>query len=213
MAGDLIEEFLAELDRSLHGPRGARKSLLEEAKDGLLDATDAYRHLGVHPADAVRRALADFGTIAEVTPAFQAELDDARRQRAATTILLVLPGLITVWSLAWRANPGRLPPSTTVSAFTVMLGIVAVITTLSALVVLLLTRRDIWHDPPPWTRHVIRFGIRAGMIAFGFSAAALAATAPASVRWHPFVSTCLFAVAMLVPLKAEFHRETTEPRD
>lgn len=67
----MIETFIAELDRSLHGPRRVKTRLLEEARSGLLDAIDSYRATGSDPVDAARQALVEFGGVVDVAPAFR----------------------------------------------------------------------------------------------------------------------------------------------
>nr|WP_143268036.1 hypothetical protein [Amycolatopsis alba] len=42
-----IEDCIGDLDRRLSGSPGAKADLLTEARDGLIDAADAYRAGGV----------------------------------------------------------------------------------------------------------------------------------------------------------------------
>lgn len=69
-----IEDYISELDRRLSGSAGAKADLLTEARDGLIDAAEAYREGGSDEQDAERRAVADFGPVAVIAGAYQQEL-------------------------------------------------------------------------------------------------------------------------------------------
>jgi hypothetical protein len=93
----LIEAYVAELGGALRGPRGAKADMLAEARDGLLDATEAYRDSGFDEDGAQRRAIADFGPIPEVAPDFQVELGLSQGRRTGILITLVLAVQPVVW--------------------------------------------------------------------------------------------------------------------
>jgi hypothetical protein len=96
-AVSMIEAYVAELDHALRGPRRVKADMLAEARDGLLDATEAYRDSGLDEDGAQRRAIADFGRIPEVAPDFQAELGLSQGRRTAVLISLVLLVQPVVW--------------------------------------------------------------------------------------------------------------------
>jgi hypothetical protein len=103
-----IDRYLAGLAAALHGPRRVKADLLAEARDSLRDAADAYQQKGMTAAAAQRHAVAEFGDLAEIAPAYQAELAVAQGRRTA---LLIAVGLVSVYvgtSLAWSGYGGWL---------------------------------------------------------------------------------------------------------
>ncbi|WP_181774259.1 permease prefix domain 1-containing protein [Amycolatopsis pittospori] len=101
-----IETYIAELDRRLSGSAGAKADLLTEARDGLHDAADAYREGGVDEAEAERRAVADFGPVDVIAPAYQAELGLRRDIRVLWELIVGVPLLILSWDLARTLSLG-----------------------------------------------------------------------------------------------------------
>ncbi|HEX6497787.1 MAG TPA: permease prefix domain 1-containing protein [Micromonosporaceae bacterium] len=96
-----IERYVAGLGVRLRGPRRFRTDLLDEARDSLLDAAEAYVDAGLPPIEAARRAIADFGTYADVLPSYQEELAVAQGRRTALLITLALPLLYLLAPLMW----------------------------------------------------------------------------------------------------------------
>ncbi|GAB3946135.1 hypothetical protein GCM10027614_39150 [Micromonospora vulcania] len=70
----LVEDHLRELAARLQGPTRLKSDLLTEARHGLLDTVEAYRERGVPATEAQRRAVAEFGSLAQLLPSWQAEL-------------------------------------------------------------------------------------------------------------------------------------------
>jgi hypothetical protein len=101
-SSEQIDAYIADLDSALRGPRRARADLLAEARDGLADAAEAYVSAGLRPAEAARRALAEFGGVAEVAPAYQEELAAAQGRRTALGILIVHLAVAVEGNLSWR---------------------------------------------------------------------------------------------------------------
>ncbi|UUV35193.1 permease prefix domain 1-containing protein [Amycolatopsis roodepoortensis] len=95
-----IEAYIGELDAQLSGPRSAKADLLTEARDGLVDAADAYRAGGVDEAEAERRAVADFGPADLIARDYQAELGLRRDIRVLWELIAGVPLLILAWDLA-----------------------------------------------------------------------------------------------------------------
>lgn len=100
-----VTDYIDDLDRALRGPARAKRRLLGEATAGIEDAADAYETAGLEPARAADRALADFGTVAQVGAAFQEELDVAAARRTATVHMISAPLLVGVWKTIWHLNP------------------------------------------------------------------------------------------------------------
>lgn len=96
-----IDEYVAELGRALRGPRRTRADLVTEAADSLTDAADAYEAAGLNRSAAECRAVADFGTVAEIAPAYQVELTVAQSRRASRILLAVMAIQPLVWQSWW----------------------------------------------------------------------------------------------------------------
>jgi hypothetical protein len=71
--------------------------VLAEVRDGLHDAAEAH---GGHP-DAAERAVAEFGSVAELAPLHQAELTAAQVRRTALVVTVLFPALVLGWDLLW----------------------------------------------------------------------------------------------------------------
>ena len=56
-----IERYLDDLLRELRGDPAVVRRMLRESEQHLYDAADRYARAGLEPADAARRAVADFG--------------------------------------------------------------------------------------------------------------------------------------------------------
>ncbi len=101
-----IEAYVSQLDRSLAGGRrGAKADLLAEARDSLIDAAEAYEASGLPGPEAERRAVNEFGSIAEIAPAYQAEIGLAQGRRTAVLTLAVFLAQPPVWDL-WSLIEG-----------------------------------------------------------------------------------------------------------
>ncbi|GIG89394.1 permease prefix domain 1-containing protein [Plantactinospora endophytica] len=106
-----IDGYVAELDRALRGPRRVKAGLLREARDSLVDATEAYAESGLTSEEAGRRAVDEFGEVSRIAPGYQAELALAQGRRTALLAFAILIAQPPVWRLvAWRLDePDRLP--------------------------------------------------------------------------------------------------------
>ena len=99
----MIDTYIDELRRGLRGPRRVKADLLAEARDALLDTAEAYEHGGLPRRVAEIRAVREFGTVAEIGPAYQAELAFAQGRRTALCLFFVLIGQAAAWQTAWPA--------------------------------------------------------------------------------------------------------------
>ncbi|GAB2573281.1 hypothetical protein GCM10027168_02790 [Streptomyces capparidis] len=104
---DPIAEHVAALDAALHGPERVKARMLAEVRDGLADAAADLAHEGDPGDGAARRAVRDFGTVAEVAPSFQQELTIAQARRTARAVALTVPFLIACWYLVGAAHHSR----------------------------------------------------------------------------------------------------------
>jgi hypothetical protein len=100
-----IEAYVAELGRALRGPRGLKADLLAEARDGLVDAAEAHQESGLDADDAQRLAISDFGTVAEVSGDYQAELGLSQGRRTGVLICLAMVAQPVAWDV-WRLFSG-----------------------------------------------------------------------------------------------------------
>ncbi|GAA1300576.1 hypothetical protein Psi02_27360 [Planotetraspora silvatica] len=100
-----IDDYVAGLRRLLHGPVRARRDLLAEARDGLVDAAEAYEAEGHVRAEAERLAIADFGPVTDIAPGFQEELAVGQGRRTAALLFVSVPVTALMWSLVWEFFP------------------------------------------------------------------------------------------------------------
>ncbi|MGW3608330.1 permease prefix domain 1-containing protein [Micromonospora sp. NPDC005163] len=110
----LVEEHLRELAARLQGPARLKSDLLTEARHGLLDAVEAYREDGVPPTEAQRRAVAEFGSPAQLLPSWQAELAVGALRGLSLRMLTVAGVSVVAGDLTWRGaswSDGPHPPA------------------------------------------------------------------------------------------------------
>jgi hypothetical protein len=100
-ATGLIDEYIGGLSARLVGPCRAKRDLLREARDGIVDAADAYADAGLDPAEAAGRAVADFGGYRQVVRPFQTELAVAQGRRTALTVAVAMPAVLLASRLTW----------------------------------------------------------------------------------------------------------------
>ncbi|MDZ5441911.1 permease prefix domain 1-containing protein [Micromonospora sp. 4G57] len=105
--GVLVEERLRELAGRLRGPARLKTDLLTEARHALLDAAEAYRADGLPAAEAERRAVAEFGSPAQLAPGYQAELAAGALRGLAVRALAVAVALMVGGDLTWRGAHWR----------------------------------------------------------------------------------------------------------
>jgi hypothetical protein len=171
MIADPVAAHIAELGRELRGPARARQSMLAEARDGLLDAADAYRECGLEPRAAATRAVGDFGSVREIAPLFQDELTVRQGRWLAVQLALVFPGMVLAWDVLWSSGvrwPGPVSPFVSVLARgqDVLCGVVAA----ALLVLLALTFRRA-ASPRALTRAIAIIGVVGGSTAGGMAVA------------------------------------------
>ncbi|MCO1595190.1 permease prefix domain 1-containing protein [Micromonospora sp. RHAY321] len=110
----LVEEHLRELATRLQGPARLKSDLLTEARHGLLDAVEAYREDGVPATEAQRRAVAEFGSPAQLVPSWQAELAVGALRGLSLRMLAIAGVLVVAGDLTWHGaswSDGPQPPA------------------------------------------------------------------------------------------------------
>jgi hypothetical protein len=103
-----VDDYLTGLSRALPGPRRRKADLLAEARDHLVDATEAFEADGLDRNTAEREAVADFGALDEVVPGYRAELAVSQSRRTAMMLFLVLILQPIVWQegvWSWNQDP------------------------------------------------------------------------------------------------------------
>ncbi len=93
----LIEAYVTELDGALRGPRGLKADMVAEARDGLLDASEAYERTGLDADGAQQQAIADFGPVDSIAPDYQVELGLSQGRRTALLICVSLTAQPLIW--------------------------------------------------------------------------------------------------------------------
>ncbi|WP_238161069.1 permease prefix domain 1-containing protein [Kribbella antibiotica] len=93
-----VDEYLAGLRKALPGPRRKRADLLAEARDHLVDATEAFEADGLTRTAAERAAVADFGRLSDVVPAYREELSVAQSRNTAALLF----GVMILQPLIWQ---------------------------------------------------------------------------------------------------------------
>ncbi|MGW2157245.1 permease prefix domain 1-containing protein [Nonomuraea sp. NPDC001699] len=100
-----IDDYVADLDRVLSGPAGAKRDLVVEARDSLSDTADALEADGLERAEAERLAVAEFGPVTEIAPGYQSELTAVAGRRLGLLLFISVPLTALMWSLVWRIYP------------------------------------------------------------------------------------------------------------
>ncbi|GAA3457171.1 permease prefix domain 1-containing protein [Dactylosporangium matsuzakiense] len=100
-----IDAYVDDLNAALRGPRRPRAEMITEARHSLEDAALAFADDGLPDLAAERRAVAEFGTLDEVVPAYQEELAVQQGRRTVTWIALALPLVNVLAPLMWWDSP------------------------------------------------------------------------------------------------------------
>lgn len=106
------EHLLAELARTLRGPRGARRRLLSEIDEHLTDAIGGELAQGFDPVTAETRILDRFGNPASVAAAWNAH-QDARRgaMRRKVVVLAIAVAVAGALGVTQYASGKSSPPA------------------------------------------------------------------------------------------------------
>lgn len=100
-----IDEYVARLECAVHGPRPRRPGILAEARDHLDDAAGAYEESGLDRRAAEAAAVADFGSVGELAPAYRLTLALGQVRRGAVGLLLVLLPQPVLWGTVIPEEP------------------------------------------------------------------------------------------------------------
>jgi hypothetical protein len=108
--GAVLDAYLRELAGALGGSPRATVAVIDEVRDGLLEAVDSYRAHGLTNRDAARAAVTEFGPPRLVAGGFRVEF--GARQARRTTLTLLLSGPLIGLTWIFGAKLGSLPPAT-----------------------------------------------------------------------------------------------------
>lgn len=142
-----IDDYMRSLDGALIGPGRLKHDMLTEARHGLVDAAEGYREAGLAEPEAERQAVAEFGTVAELAPAYQAELAMGAARQLTLRLALVPVLLSQLAQLMWWRAPwstsGPFPPDAYLFASNVQdhLGYVVAAAALSAYALMMWSAR------------------------------------------------------------------------
>jgi hypothetical protein len=87
---DKLEQYLDQVCRNIGGPRALRRHVRQELREHLLDAAAQHQQAGLAPADALDRAIAEFGGADDM----RLELEEAHGHR--------ILGMIIDKTLEWK---------------------------------------------------------------------------------------------------------------
>jgi hypothetical protein len=106
-AQERLGAYLGDVATSLFGPRRRRERILDELRDGLVDAVADRTAAGL-PADrAVLAAIEDFGRPGAVADSFAAELAVAYARRTIGWFIATGPLVGVWWLLVFHLQPWR----------------------------------------------------------------------------------------------------------
>jgi hypothetical protein len=100
----VLDDYLAALAARLPGPARARQAILDELRDGLVEATHTRLTGGASPAQAAAAAVTEFGDPTTIAAAFTPELAARRARRIALTLIGTGPLVGSLWLGAVAAS-------------------------------------------------------------------------------------------------------------
>lgn len=105
----VVDSYMATLDAYLTAGGAARRAILEELHDGLLESVQDHLDGGRTPAEAARAAVAEFGEPLEVALAFAPEVAALHARRIAFMLLRSGPLIGLLWAVALLKSPAADP--------------------------------------------------------------------------------------------------------
>ncbi|MGW4111115.1 permease prefix domain 1-containing protein [Actinosynnema sp. NPDC004786] len=190
---DPVEDCVAALAASLHGPARAKAAMMREVRDGLHDAVEAQTRFGVPRGQAARRAVLDFGSADEVAPSFQRELTIAQTRRTARVAAVAVPVLVVCHVLVHAAARD---PDWRLGALAAHLGAVATAAGLLAVAALTATGRLTRLVPTPHRLPaVVAWTASAAAVGMALAAIALGVTSALSAEWPLTALAAVLAIA------------------
>lgn len=99
-----IEAHVEALGTVLRGPARVRRDMLRELHDGLTDTARAHTDRGLDQDAAGRAAVAEFGTVAELAPAYQDELTAHQGRTGAALVAVLFAATVLGWDVLWTSG-------------------------------------------------------------------------------------------------------------
>jgi hypothetical protein len=96
-AGSRIDRHLDAFARLLHGPRVARRALIDELRDHLYESAHILEQQGMDPIRAADQAIQDFGSTDHLLHEHKVKLMRRRTAGIAFALLAAAPGLALLW--------------------------------------------------------------------------------------------------------------------
>jgi hypothetical protein len=137
-----VDEYVARLGAALPGPRRRKADLVAEARDSLIDASEALKARGYDRGTAERIAVADFGDLDEVVPGYRTELGFVQGRRTAVLLVSVMLAQPIVWlegTWPWNQDVDESAPSAVqplLDRFVELSGLVVIIASIIAVAAL-----------------------------------------------------------------------------
>jgi MFS family permease len=105
-ADEVIDRYLAAVATglTLAGPGRARRAILAELHDGLLEAVDTHRARGRTPAQAATAATTEFGDPGALAASFAPELSAVQARRTALALIRSGPMVGVLWATALASS-------------------------------------------------------------------------------------------------------------
>ncbi|MFI6168353.1 permease prefix domain 1-containing protein [Nocardia sp. NPDC051052] len=130
MAGNMIDDYLAELDKRLLGRKAA---IVAEIADGLAEAVEYHRARGLPLHEAQRAAIAEFGETASLANEFAPEIAARRVRRYGFGLMATGPLIGTAWfAAAFAGSFAAVPWWLTVAGVATFVAIALVMQPLAA---------------------------------------------------------------------------------
>lgn len=110
-AADAIAAYLDELECQLRVPRRARRRILSEVREHLLDAVEAEQPSTAEGSCAAERALLRFGAAADAARQFNSRAGgrSALLRRALLPSIAAFAATSMATATVWAIGPGRAP--------------------------------------------------------------------------------------------------------
>jgi HAAS domain-containing protein len=105
---DAVADYLSTVGAQLPGPPATRTRIIDELRDGLVEALEVHVAQGSSPQEATAAAIAEFGDPRMVAKAFAPELAAVQARRVAIGLLITGPLVGSAWIAAVAFN--ALPP-------------------------------------------------------------------------------------------------------
>jgi hypothetical protein len=207
---DPVERYLTELGRALRGPRRRKADLLAEARDSLVDATEAFEADGLSLPDAKEHAVAEFGELAEVVPGYREELGIAQGRRTAVLLTLVMMAQPIVWREGvWSWNQHEGSPTALVSFLNDLVMVIGMFAIAGAVLALVASGIGLRYQPvrDRATKLTARFALLSSAGVSGIAIAlALASRIADGSGMAGLSAVAVFVIAPLLLVSRSAHR-------